>query len=366
MTTKIKILLSEEARNNLALKWGFWSPLFFFKKEFDKLSIQFDFIRGFNNQNFDDCDYLFLNSRNFPKKKDFVDIDYLKKIYKKNQNLIWFDMRDSAGTTQFEVMPYVKKYVKKQIYKDLNFYKNKMYGGRYYTNYYSANNQIKDEKEYEQSLLEEKYKNKIFLGWNIGASRFFNFLNYNKFNYYIENLKSFFDKEDHLKILNFHNYENSKREDIFFHMNLNFKRKTVAYQRNQIYEILKKNYLKKINKKRINKKNYYKELIDSKICISAYGWGEVCYRDFESVYCGTPFFTANMDNIITWPNIYYDNETYFSYSLNLEDFLFKLEEILKNKSKRIKVAQNAQLALSDSLKAIKKNYFIEKILDITR
>ena len=27
-------------------------------------------------------------------------------------------MRDSAGTTQFEVLPYVKKYIKKQFYTE--------------------------------------------------------------------------------------------------------------------------------------------------------------------------------------------------------------------------------------------------------
>ena len=58
-------------------------------------------------------DHLFLNSRSFPNKNDRIDVENLKKIYLKNNNLYWFDMRDSAGTTQFEVLPYVKKYIKK-------------------------------------------------------------------------------------------------------------------------------------------------------------------------------------------------------------------------------------------------------------
>ena len=44
-------------------------------------------------------------------------------------------MRDSAGTTQFEVLPFVKKYIKKQFYKDKKLIL-KLKGGRFYTDHY--------------------------------------------------------------------------------------------------------------------------------------------------------------------------------------------------------------------------------------
>ena len=124
------------------------------------------------NKNFLNGDYLFLNSRLFPKKKQFIDLEYLKKIKNQNDNLIWFDMRDSAGTTQFEVLPYVKKYVKKQFYKDKNIYEKDLEGGRYYTKYYIEKYNVKDDTSYGSKLLNKLYLDKLVLGWNIGVCFF--------------------------------------------------------------------------------------------------------------------------------------------------------------------------------------------------
>lgn len=360
----INILIAEEAPTNLALKWGFWNPLFLFKKKFEQMNIQFNFFKNFNNKVFE-CDYLFLNSRNFPKQNtDFIDLEYLKKIYKINENIIWFDMRDSAGTTQFEVMPYVKKYVKKQIYKDYELYKKNLYGGRFYTDYYHKNHDIVDDIDYQSYLLNDIYKKKIILGWNIGISKFFNYSKYNRIHYYFENLMSFVNKENINKLLNFQNVDHiNKSFDIFFHMNLKFKRKTVAFQRNEIFKILSKTYANKISNQRINKKSFINKLVKSKLNICAYGWGEVCYRDYESVYCGTPFLTADMSRIETWPNIYYDQDTYLSYSLDFSDFEDKVEYLLKDKDKRLKLVKNAQSALNDSITNC-EDYFTNKILEI--
>ena len=41
----------------------------------------------------------------------------IENISTKNPNIIWFDLSDSAGTTVFEIMPYVKKYAKNLMTK---------------------------------------------------------------------------------------------------------------------------------------------------------------------------------------------------------------------------------------------------------
>ena len=98
-----------------------------------------------------------MNSKSIPKHNQKVDINYLKKIYFKNRNLYWFDTRDSAGTTQFEVLPFVKKYIKKQFYINKKIYTQELKGGRFYTDYYSRKYNLKDAIEYDQETLNEKY-----------------------------------------------------------------------------------------------------------------------------------------------------------------------------------------------------------------
>ena len=187
MKQKIHILINEEARR-LGLYYGYWNWFFLFQKNLKDLGIEVNFFSSIK-KNFFQADHLFLNSRLFPEVNGRLNLEYIREIYKKNKNLYWFDMRDSAGTTQFEVLPFVKKYVKKQLYKDKEVYFNKINGGRLYTDYYIKKNNIKDFKDYNQELLNPKYLTKLILGWNLGVAFFFDYIEFTKIDYYLELLK---------------------------------------------------------------------------------------------------------------------------------------------------------------------------------
>ena len=87
------------------------------------------------NNKFYKSDFIFVDSRaitekytNKIRRKLKLSVNYnfsetILKIQKINPNIVWLDLTDSSGTTQFEVLPYVKKYVKKQFYKDKSFTK---------------------------------------------------------------------------------------------------------------------------------------------------------------------------------------------------------------------------------------------------
>ena len=155
---KINILTNNFDSKYLDLYYGYWKFFFIYENDLNDLNLKINFF--FNlSEKFLDADYIFVNSRNFPQKKNFVDLDELIKLSNKNKNIIWFDMRDSAGTTQFEVLPFVKKYVKKNgIFRNLDLYNNDLKGGRYYTDYYINKYNLKDNVEYETSKLDFKYK----------------------------------------------------------------------------------------------------------------------------------------------------------------------------------------------------------------
>ena len=142
-------------------------------------------------------------------------------------------------------------------------------------------------------------------------------------------------------------------------------RNSVSFQRIQLLKNLKSNFPNyKFDNNKLKTKDYYKKLLDSKICISGYGWGEVCYRDFEAITCGVPFLTADMSNIITWPNIYQDNETYISYDLDFKNLKNKIENILNNDPKKKELVLNSQEVLRNVYKDEGKKYFVNKILEI--
>ena len=73
---------------------------------------------------------------------------------------------------------------------------------------------------------------------------------------------------------------------------------------------------------------------NSKVSIGAFGWGEVCYREFEAIICGAAFITADMSKIETWPNIYHEGHTYLSYDFEFENLENNLNILINDISLR--------------------------------
>ena len=139
----------------------------------------------------------------------------------------------------------------------------------------------------------------------------------------------------------------------------------LGYQRTKLKEILRDFESKnKIIEGRFNKKKYYQVLRNSKVSVGAYGWGEVCYREFEATICGTAFMTSDMSNIETWPNIYHDGETYLSYDLDFKKLNHNLEKLINDINLRKKLVNNSREILKDCHSSIGKDYFLKKIQEI--
>ena len=139
-------------------------------------------------------------------------------------------------------------------------------------------------------------------------------------------------------------YDGHKRENnIFFKSNLrkNENKISIHYQRQKVSEILTKKF-GEINSKRLNHKDFLLSLKNSKISVGAFGWGEICYREFEAIKMGTAVLFPNMDNIETWPNIYQDGKTYLSYDYDMNNLLEKVEELLSNDELRNNLVKNSQ------------------------
>ena len=361
---QISILINKEAQN-LGLYYGYWNWFLYFQKELNELGLEVKFFNKLSKK-FLDSDYLFFNSRSFKSHHDNVDLLSLKKIYNMNNNIYWFDMRDSAGTTQFEVLPFVKKYIKKQLYKDQEVYFKSLYGGRYYTDFYYKKFNVRDSQNYIQTKPNRKLIQKVTLGWNIGVAQIFDYSKYSLIDYWKEYLKfRYFNKKGFDKALNFNDNIYNKNNDIVCLMNKNFKRETVGYQRKKLHRFIKKsNYKNCIYNQRLSKKDYIKILKNSKISLGSYGWGEICYREFEAIRCGASFITADMSNIDTWPNIYIKNETYLPYSLDFSDITDVINEILYNHKLRKKLIKNSQEILRSTHNLIGKKYFVNKLIEI--
>lgn len=361
---KINIL----SRGN-KLKWGYnfgyWSLFNFFNEELLDLGYSFNFYNKIDSSFFD-CDYIFVNNKFFLDNYKFKLInkfDFLKKfisnkikfndiaeyLSKKNKNLIWFDLSDSAGTTQFEVLPHVKKYIKGQLYKNKDLYRKNLFRNRYFSDYYQKNLNIEKDLKFNFCKLNPYYDDKVILGWNLGVGNFFDIINYSNCDKLICLSKFIFLKKK--KRLFDYALKNrkvgNKKFDLFFRLSNRVKneKKSIHYQRQYVDDFLKKKYDLNVFKNKMNHKDYLTNLMNSKISVGCFGWGEICYREFEATRMGTAFVYPNLQYIETWPNIFVDGVTYKSYELDFYNLQDSIDFLLDNENSRNEMVYNSQAIL---------------------
>ena len=367
----------------LSLKWGHNFGYWFYLKYFHQELLENGYeIKFYNNltQEFFKSDLIMINSRiytdtkvnlikkklNFRSNHNFL--DSLKKISKKNSNIIWLDFSDSAGNTQFEVLPLVKKYVKKQFYKDKSLYKKNFFRNRFYSDYYQNNFKLEKKSTQKFVTLSDEFSHKLVLGWNIGVGNYFESLRYNRLAKFFCILKAitFSNYKDLFKYtLGYHN-QIKKENDVFFKFNLrdNENKISIHYQRQKVNEILTKNFGIK-NSKRLSHREFLLSLKNSKISVGAFGWGEVCYREFEAIKMGTAVIFPKMDNIETWPNIYQDRVTYLSYDYDMNNLLDRIKELLENDDLRNTLVMNSQRVCKSVYENEGLNFLINFLKKIT-
>ncbi|WP_165073233.1 hypothetical protein [Paludisphaera rhizosphaerae] len=109
---------------------------------------------------------------------------------------------------------------------------------------------------------------------------------------------------------------------------------------------------------RVDHRVYLAELCASKVVVSPFGWGEVCFRDYETVVTGGLLVKPNMDHVVTRPNIYKAFETYVPVKWDLSDLVETCEYYLTHPKESMRIIANAQDALTDYYE---KGGFVEDV-----
>lgn len=92
---------------------------------------------------------------------------------------------------------------------------------------------------------------------------------------------------------------------------------------------------------RVDRDAYFKELYQSKLCFSPFGYGEVCWRDFEAMFTGSLLLKPDMSHIDCYPEAFFPNETYVPLAWDLSDFEDKIRYYLEHEDQRVAIAQRA-------------------------
>ncbi len=316
-------------------------PFHRWRSQLKESGIKVEFYFDHTDKGLNNADYLIIHSRYFAdgwqnvlnrtEKNEEELIKFLMVIRKTVGKLIWFDAADSTGSSDFPIIEFVDTFLKKQILKNIDYYSE----GRNLRIWLNGNDCEKKLIAFNQCPKDQLYKIKV--GWNIGLN------DYRMYRYKLTRLSNYLSYNIYPNKFSVVNKE--RKFDLIFRgttHNSNAFAQAVSFQRNKLIRIFNALNFNILRGEAVSKNRYWQELRNCKLSISPFGWGEICYRDFETLISGAVLIKPSMEHLQTYPDIYIPNETYIPVGWNLNDLEEKLEYLLNNYASYKRIAENGQ------------------------
>jgi len=267
--------------------------------------------------------------------------DFFKEIsHTKNKTkIVYLDWFAPLHLPYPEILSFIDLYIKKQYLKNLNQYSdNDFIAETNLTDYFYKKHGIKIYKK--QIKLARGHNKKLFLGWNFITAEYL-VQQFKKQNYK-------FSKNNHRDI------------DVSCRIGIS-KDEWLSYHRTSVLSKIRdlsSQYNIIATSKTLDRKDYFKELDNSKICFSPFGYGEVCWRDFEALLSGCLLIKPSMEHLTTMPDIFIKNQTYVPVKWDLSDLKEKCIYYLTHKKEREKIIKNAE---KEYITYFKEKKFVDRI-----
>lgn len=103
-------------------------------------------------------------------------------------------------------------------------------------------------------------------------------------------------------------------------------------------------------RERVSQEQYYQEMLSSRLCVSPFGFGELCWRDFEAILCGCLLIKPDIGHLRTRPDLFVPYETYIPVRWDYQDLEAQCLPYLMDEPMRRRIAMEARNRLLNSLK----------------
>ncbi len=323
----------------------YWYPIFINNRYLKQLGLSFKFFTSIEEK-LNECDCLFVSSRYLHLEKHrnsekTQKLEILRQLREHIKKIVWFDLRDSTGNTQFEVLPYVSRYLKKQILKDWTLYQKKLYGNRIYTQYFHENFNIYDNYDEQFIPLRSEERTKIGISWNLGLCDHRNGGKLTRlWNLVWDRIERLFCLQHRMPWIS---HQETRDINLLALFRTEYERKTISFQRMRALHLLKQIQDEKIwVGQKITVRKYQNALARSKIVLSLFGWGEICHRDFEAFTSGASLLMPNVSHLLSWPELHVPFLTYWPIQWDLSDLVESYNFLLSHEKKRIEIAKEGQ------------------------
>lgn len=295
-----------------------------------------------------DCDVLCVVSDHFGlrylRQSTARVLERLEQYRGQVGTLIWCDNTDGAGTMFLEAFPFVNLYAKKQLLRDRQIYRQRFYGNEYHLHYYYIHHGDKLEAmgskpALSESALELPEIDKLALSWNVGLGDYNTFWNRGR------RFRAYWPWTSYRKRIR-DAASLDRPIDVCYRASTSYSLPVVSFIRQEVRRQLAalatcKHY-HLIYEGKVSLGRYLDEISHARITPSPFGWGQICWRDFECLLCGSLLMKPNMDHLETWPDYYETDVTYVSHDWDFTDFQAKVVELLESPGKCHDIAQVGQ------------------------
>ncbi len=286
-----------------------------------------------------DCDVLMLDGKYFaPRWADETPavLEEIAGYRARIDNLVFVDLLDSAAWDHARALPYVKLYCKSQLLRDRTSYLRPLYGYRAFTDDYHRNWGVDDQPPVaSEPVSDPALLVKLTVGWNSALADYSEWGAYRMYAFQRLPLRAF------LRFPGLFVAPSGPRTNaVSCRIGTSYLRPTIGCQRVRLAALLKD----RVAAGRVPRKDYFAELRNSKLALSPFGYGEICYRDFEIFMSGALMLKPDMSGVETWPDLYRDGETMAAHRWDLTDVLDRIDEILSNYGRYLEIAERGQAA----------------------
>ncbi len=228
--------------------------------------------------------------------------------------LMMLDYYAPTCSPHFGVLPYVDRYIKRQVLRDRSLYQNDYLGGFIYADFVSRTWGFDLNDWFFGSKPDPAHMHKLVAGWNLGITpRYRRMLAISKLNPLPWSMRPV---DVHLRV-GVTNRSDKPQE-------------WYQFSRGKALESVRAltDSQRLSGSGRVSSKRYYAELNLSRVVLSPFGWGEVCFRDYEAVVSGALLVKPDMSHLETHPDIYQPDETYLALSWDMHDAADRVREVL--------------------------------------
>lgn len=246
-----------------------------------------------------------------------------------------FDTYDPSNSPHLSSLPLVDRYLKKVMFKDPGMYTKGFEGGYVVTDYLGRELGYDLGNHELGSIADADELHKMRLSWSFGAAP--------KFSQLLR-IGALVSKPFAKRAIDVSCRLGVRRDDLLLTGDALSKMNWYPRHRLEALRAIRAagESVRCSSSDRCSRRTYLLEMFRTRIVVSPFGYGELCYRDYEAVCCGALLMKPDVGHMMTRPNIFVAGETYIPLRWDFADLPEKIQYYLKHEDEAAAIAARAQ------------------------